>query len=355
MPRNPRPRRGRDDRHVRRRAARAVRAAASHEGAVERQGGGVDLPWDARARRRRSRGPPRRLPRSRRAHGDRRRGRVALVREAAPRHGRHAEAAACGRRATSSTSARSTTTGASRARRRRRAGRGDRRRLHRLGDRRSARHERMRRHDRLPGCRDRRAPLPGGALRLRERLLPREGRHRPRGGARRDDLLRHGDDEAAEPTIEADAIVAGLGIVPATDLAEAAGLEVDDGILVDELRARRRARRRVRGRRRRSLPGARARRDEARRARGSREHARTCGRRQHGRRRAAVRPPPVLLLRPVRPRLRGCRRRRLDVSTPSRSGPSRTARASSPTSTATARRADSCSGTPGARSTPRAS
>ena len=35
--------------------------------------------------------------------------------------------------------------------------------------------------------------------------------------------------------IEADAVVAGLGIVPATDLAEAAGLEVDDGILVDEL------------------------------------------------------------------------------------------------------------------------
>ena len=35
--------------------------------------------------------------------------------------------------------------------------------------------------------------------------------------------------------IEADVIVAGLGIVPATDLAEAAGLEVDDGILVDEV------------------------------------------------------------------------------------------------------------------------
>ena len=35
-------------------------------------------------------------------------------------------------------------------------------------------------------------------------------------------------------TIEADAIVAGLGIVPVTDLAERAGLEVDDGILVDE-------------------------------------------------------------------------------------------------------------------------
>ncbi len=36
-------------------------------------------------------------------------------------------------------------------------------------------------------------------------------------------------------TIEADAIVAGLGIVPVTDLAETAGLDVDDGILVDEL------------------------------------------------------------------------------------------------------------------------
>jgi 3-phenylpropionate/trans-cinnamate dioxygenase ferredoxin reductase component len=36
-------------------------------------------------------------------------------------------------------------------------------------------------------------------------------------------------------TLEADGIVAGLGIVPATELAEAAGLPVDDGILVDEL------------------------------------------------------------------------------------------------------------------------
>jgi NADPH-dependent 2,4-dienoyl-CoA reductase/sulfur reductase-like enzyme len=36
-------------------------------------------------------------------------------------------------------------------------------------------------------------------------------------------------------SIEADGIVAGLGIVPATELAEAAGLPVDDGIVVDEL------------------------------------------------------------------------------------------------------------------------
>ena len=34
--------------------------------------------------------------------------------------------------------------------------------------------------------------------------------------------------------LEADAVVLGLGIVPATDLAEAAGLDVDDGILVDD-------------------------------------------------------------------------------------------------------------------------
>jgi NADPH-dependent 2,4-dienoyl-CoA reductase/sulfur reductase-like enzyme len=35
-------------------------------------------------------------------------------------------------------------------------------------------------------------------------------------------------------TIEADVVVAGLGIVPNTELAEAVGLEVDDGIVVDE-------------------------------------------------------------------------------------------------------------------------
>ena len=35
-------------------------------------------------------------------------------------------------------------------------------------------------------------------------------------------------------SIEAEAVVAGLGIVPRTDLAERAGLEVDDGVIVDE-------------------------------------------------------------------------------------------------------------------------
>jgi 3-phenylpropionate/trans-cinnamate dioxygenase ferredoxin reductase component len=36
-------------------------------------------------------------------------------------------------------------------------------------------------------------------------------------------------------TIEADIVIAGLGLEPATDLAEAAGLEIDNGIVVDEL------------------------------------------------------------------------------------------------------------------------
>jgi len=36
-------------------------------------------------------------------------------------------------------------------------------------------------------------------------------------------------------TVDAEIVVAGLGIIPTTDLAEAVGLDVDDGILVDEL------------------------------------------------------------------------------------------------------------------------
>jgi 3-phenylpropionate/trans-cinnamate dioxygenase ferredoxin reductase component len=50
-----------------------------------------------------------------------------------------------------------------------------------------------------------------------------------------------GDGEAVRLTtdqgaaIEADAVVAGLGIVPSTELAEQAGLPVDDGVVVDEL------------------------------------------------------------------------------------------------------------------------
>src|SRR5581483_2673653 len=51
-----------------------------------------------------------------------------------------------------------------------------------------------------------------------------------------------------------------------------------------------------------------------RRARGPREEPRRRSRGEHGRRRRAVRPPAVLLLRPLRPRLRGGRRGRLAPS-----------------------------------------
>lgn len=40
--------------------------------------------------------------------------------------------------------------------------------------------------------------------------------------------------ELASRTLEADVVVAGLGIEPAVELAQAAGLEVDDGIVVDD-------------------------------------------------------------------------------------------------------------------------
>jgi NADPH-dependent 2,4-dienoyl-CoA reductase/sulfur reductase-like enzyme len=40
--------------------------------------------------------------------------------------------------------------------------------------------------------------------------------------------------ELGSRTLEADVVVAGLGIEPATELAAAAGLEVDDGVVVDD-------------------------------------------------------------------------------------------------------------------------
>jgi 3-phenylpropionate/trans-cinnamate dioxygenase ferredoxin reductase component len=57
-----------------------------------------------------------------------------------------------------------------------------------------------------------------------------------RAGAKVESISRDGArfrlETDGEP-IDADAVVAGLGIVPRTDLAEQAGLEVDDGVIVD--------------------------------------------------------------------------------------------------------------------------
>jgi NADPH-dependent 2,4-dienoyl-CoA reductase/sulfur reductase-like enzyme len=59
-----------------------------------------------------------------------------------------------------------------------------------------------------------------------------------RPGARVTALSRRGSRSLIETTsggqVTADAVVAGLGIAPATELAAAAGLAVEDGILVDE-------------------------------------------------------------------------------------------------------------------------
>ena len=109
-------------------------------------------------------------------------------------------------------------------------------------------------------------------------------------------------------TIEADAVIAGLGIEPNVELARAAGLKVSDGIEVDEqLRSSKAGD--LCGRRRRQLPQPRPRHPDAGGARGQREHDGRGRRAQHGRRRPPLRPSPVLLFRPVRAGLRGGGRR----------------------------------------------
>ena len=113
------------------------------------------------------------------------------------------------------------------------------------------------------------------------------------GGARVE-RVRLGDGR----TIDCDAVLVGVGVAPRTGLAEAAGLEVDNGILVDGmLRARaRRLRRRRRGQR----PAPLLRPQGARGALGQRPQSGARGGAQHARARGALRPHPLLLLGPVR-------------------------------------------------------
>ena len=107
--------------------------------------------------------------------------------------------------------------------------------------------------------------------------------------------------------LEADEVVAGLGIEPNVELAAAAGIAVDGGIVVDEYGRVGRARRGVRGGRCRAFPepalGELVRVEHE-------DHANThgrVGRRERGRGRGALRPPAVLLFRSLRLRLRGGR------------------------------------------------
>ena len=118
----------------------------------------------------------------------------------------------------------------------------------------------LRGHDRLPGRRDRREGVPGRPLAVRERLLPLEGRRRPRRGRRSRRSAARGDAgfrvvTADGRSIDADVVVAGLGIEPRTDLAEQAGLDGRRRRARRRVRTRGRTRRRLRRGRRRALPG----------------------------------------------------------------------------------------------------
>jgi NADPH-dependent 2,4-dienoyl-CoA reductase/sulfur reductase-like enzyme len=67
------------------------------------------------------------------------------------------------------------------------------------------------------------------------RLLPPDLSHFVTGYYREQGVdVRTGESIASTDDIDADAVVAGLGIVPDVELAEAAGLPVEDGIVVDE-------------------------------------------------------------------------------------------------------------------------
>ena len=154
--------------------------------------------------------------------------------------------------------------------------------------------------------------FPLGLVGVRRGVLPREGRRRAHRRDRRTRPPATGVDARrraarSRPT----RVVAGLGVIPDTELAEAAGLEVDDGIVVDEYG-------RVSGHDDVFAAG-----DVARfpvRALGTsmrvehEDHANTHGKAVGANMAgagAAVRPPAVLLLRPLRPRLRGRRAGRL--------------------------------------------
>ena len=266
-------------------AASAVRAPAALEEALDGRRRGEDLARDRRDRRRPAARTDDRLGAGRRR--DRRPGRRVPLR-AAPARDRRPPAAAAGRRGRGRLLPHARRLPA--AARPGRAGhelRRDRRRVHRLRDRRRPRAERLRRDDGRPRLGDLRAALPARALGLRHAVLPRQGR---RGARRRAGRRRRGRPRAH-----------GVGQGAARRR--------------DRRRARDRARNRARGIDGAhswttgssstssaardgnvwaagdvaSLPASGAGRPSPRRARGPREVPRQGGRREHGRRRAALR------------------------------------------------------------------
>ena len=231
--------------------------------------------------------------------------------------------------ATSSTSGRSTTTARARARRREGARFVvDRRRLHRLGDRGRARDERLQRHDGLPRAgigarlfpaelsafvtdyyREKGVEVLAGELVDGRRRRRRHDRRRT-GDARGGRASSPGSGSSRRPSSPSAAGLRSTTGSSSTSSAGPAGAKTCSPPATS------------RGSRSPAL-GER----DARRARGPREQPRPAGRREHGRRGQAVRPPAVLLLRPVRARLRGGRRGRLRLATRRGVDASRTARA----------------------------
>ncbi len=158
---------------------------------------------------------------------------------------------------------------------------------------------------------------------------------------------------ASGARLAADAVVAGLGVEPRTELAAAAGLPVSDGIVVDEYGRDRRDRGRVRGRRRRA--GSRRRCSGARSGSSTRTRPTAMAARSGPTWRAPACPTttcpsstPTCSSSATRPSARSTRAWRRSPS-----GSSRCGRGPSPTSTRRAGRAGSCSSTSGARSTGR--
>ena len=86
----------------------------------------------------------------------------------------------------------------------------------------------------FPEAGDRVARAARRARAVRDRLLPRQGRRDARARRRSRRSTGRTVHTGSGRTLEADAVVAGLGIVPNVELAEAAGLPVDNGIVVDE-------------------------------------------------------------------------------------------------------------------------
>ena len=179
--------------------------------------------------------------------------------------------------------------------------------------------------------------FPAEPRELRHRVLPRAGR---RGARRRDGrerreerrLHRHAPTAGGRSTPTASS--PGSGSSPRPSSRRRRASPVDNGIVVDELG-------RVGGRddvfaagdvARFPAPAARHRASASSTRTTPRRHGQAVGANMAGAERA-VRPPAVLLLRPVRPRLRGGRRGRLAADDRRGAGRSRTARASSPTST----------------------